>query len=203
MLAVLLLPGIASGAPAARPAGYASPQSLVLNLTDISRVYGSRFSLGIHEIVSNSLLGRQYASMFNRDGRITGYVAVYTRNPVRAGTRYVVRPGVTSVLSGVNVYQNPTGPRREFNLPVTTINLPRLPGLRSHRSTLGGVGDQATLITYNASNKAAKNRLYGAAVSFRRGSYLANVNVNSNGTFSTTTAVTLARVLDDRIRKHG
>ena len=32
MLAVLLLPGIASGAPAARPAGYASPQSLVLNL---------------------------------------------------------------------------------------------------------------------------------------------------------------------------
>lgn len=194
LLQAFFPPGAALGASTRHHAQFTQPWRLVLTLPDVTRVYGPGFRVMVHQPVTNRYLGAQLASMFNQDGRITGYANVFGR--VSLAQVPPASQGINAVVSFVSAYNNVNGPRRELHLPMMTVTVPN-----ARRSPLFGIGNEAILTTYTRVN--GKARTFGAAVTFRRRTYLASVNVTSSTRFDNSSVVSLARILDQRIQNRG
>ena len=177
----------AGAALAPLPAGALS--STVVSLADVSHVYGTGFTAGRTVVVSNQeavqgmkVIGAD-GSQLLRDGRVTGYSALFSRGRL------------TYVVNNVDQFRSSSGAGRDFRYFKTFYAHHFLTGASMRAAA---VGSQGLLRT------AGANGQFSASVTFLRGRYLAEVTIVISGKRpGTSDLMKLARIDDGRIQSHG
>ena len=173
---------------------HGSIKSVVLTTSDLSKTYGGTFKAFISGVISNQDLVSAMktskaaaGSGLAIKGRVTGYDSVWVR-----GTR----TSALSVTNAVSRYLNSSYPQAafvQFAHPAKGAK-----GFALHFSPMSGVGDQALMVTEQSHGNSA------LGISFRRGSYLAQVLVGTqHGTVSMSGVLKLAEIEDHRIQANG
>jgi hypothetical protein len=178
----LLTPHAATAAPTVSTA---TPKALSLTLRDVQRVYGSAFrSQGA--IASGA--SHKASCGANHTG---GYQTVF-RNPRNAG-----KTGAVSIVISI-VWAFPNSRSAACALLDLKALGTHVAGMKSHRSSLSGVGDRAYLIT------TSQGGSYNVFVDFARGTHVAMVEVNATGRLPAQSGViALAKVIDGRLQAAG
>lgn len=186
---------LACGAHAA-PARFArqeSIKSVALTTADVTRIYGSGFRAFINGVISNKDLASLEKTAkissgvsMSLAGRVTGYDSVWFRGN---------RTSSLSVTNGVNEYQN-------SSLPLATFgqfkHVKPIKGLTFHASPLGGVGDEAYVLTIRTHGSSS------IGIIFRRGRYLAEIMAGGRHvTVRLSSLSRLAAIEDQRIQARG
>jgi hypothetical protein len=196
ILAALLAAGLsltlfssqrAGATPAPRAAGAIS--STVVSLADVSHVYGTGFTAGRATVVSNqqavqgtNVVGAD-GSQLVRDGRVTGYSAMF------------VKGSLTFVVDNVDQFSSPGGAGRDFQYFKTFYAHHFLTGAAMRAVAVGNEGLLRT---------AGSKGHYSASLTFLRGRYVAGVTIVVSGKRpGTSDLMKLARIEDGRIQSHG
>jgi hypothetical protein len=167
-----------------------SLSAFVLSTNDVRSAYGTGLKLSLSKVMPNRLAIMTFgalgvASTAAVAGRVTGYE-----------TEFVGRGrGIFNVVSIVNVYKASSDAQRA--LTIAAHAKPQT-GLTSSISSMSGVGSGAVI------EKLDSPATSSVTIGFQRGRYTAAVAVGALGSkVAVSTVVTLAKLMDGRIKAHG
>ncbi len=204
LIVTILVCGVAPAG--ARTLNAPSLNKLVLSPADIKHAFGPGFSVLLSRQTTNSDLrgstaGLSQGSLAGLNGRVTGYVSMYTHPRVSKRSK-VAAPGVLIVLSGVNLYKSTAYARGTLNRSThTSGKLPK--GTTEQSRPLRGVGDLAVILTVRSvvPGQPTTDSVYAG---FQQGKYTALIDVAAyNQRPDVGQIVTLCKLLDARIRSNG
>jgi hypothetical protein len=183
MLASLMTPALTFAATPSAPARAANAKSVSLRLADVLHVLGgglkageARFEKPVSLVCPSTPAITEYHSNF--DGPV--------------GTK-----GVLVAISDIYTYRSAAGPRC---LHKSEMSMNKVLGNTIGRMTIvHGVGEQAFLLdTTGPKTKLAP--VYTLGLNFTRGSYRANILVQSNRTIKASDMIKLGQIVDERMK---
>jgi hypothetical protein len=186
----------------------ARASSLVLSAGDVQAAYGSGFRAAFSEVLTNAMARSAYSHSAPGlapllAGRETGYIDEFARNTTQfKGGKVTVKPGVSAVISGINVYKSAA--YAQSSVKAGLKSRPKsVKGVTYTFSRLSGVGENGILVVSKATLPGLPTS-YGVIIGFERGRYTATVAVSAYGTSPAQSSVVgLAKIIDARIQSHG
>jgi hypothetical protein len=181
--------------------GASSLASLTINANDVSSVFGKGYRKVIGSVVSNKQVGASSTvvglkpAAYVAHGRLTGYVIAFERTSGKS---------LGSIVSGIiDQFKDSSGSHWEFGV-VLHYHQPKQKGVKTtlHITPLSGLGDEA-LVGTGVTKTQGTAAAYSVEVEFVRGRYVLAVGSTGSRAASTSSVISLAHILDNRIQQHG
>jgi len=177
-------------ASAAARSSSLSLSSLVLSTKDVKAAYGASLKPALSKVMPNNLAILTFGTVGEPSsatvaGRVTGYETAYMGRG----------QGVFNVVSIVNAYKKTSDAQRAL---ANASRAKPAKGLTGSIASISGVGSAAVI------EKLDSVATSSVTIGFQRGRYTAAVAVGALGTkVAVPTVLTLAKLIDGRIKAHG
>jgi hypothetical protein len=195
----------------AAPAFKAPIKVLGLSLSDINHAVGGGFKQTLakgYDKNTVALTGTAASQkVFALHGFESGYLTTFGRikaSSFKNGKVTVVK-GVSSASSLVFSFKDSSGPSWAISYASTAVAkaFKNVKSMKFHLTGQSGLGDKALLMTTSTAISPTFGAVTTTTFIWRRGSYLAEVNLGAYGSVSMSQALGLAKLVDSRIDHLG
>jgi hypothetical protein len=207
-MAASVMPIGASAAPALK----APVKVLGLSLSDIKHAVGSGFKQTLAKGMDKNTVAlsgttASQKKVFDLHGFESGYLTTFGRikpTSFKNGKVTVVK-GVSSASSLVFSFKDSSGPSWAISYASTAVAkaFKNVKSMKFHLTGQSGLGDKALLMTTSTAISPTFGAVTTTTFIWRRGSYLAEVNLGAYGSVSMSQALGLAKLVDSRIDHLG